>query len=169
MFISILQHTPVWVWGLFVGLVALGLWQTRDREITLVRVTVLPLVLIALSLSGVLNAFGHFPIALGSWAAGVGAAQVFGRQFVAVGGARWSAEAGLLHVPGSWLPLVLIVGLFCIKYFAGASLGMHPALAGDTAFAGLCSLAYGSFSGLFLARALSLRSLATRKTGLSAA
>jgi hypothetical protein len=86
-----------------------------------------------------------------------------------VRGARWSEEAGLLHVPGSWLPMVLIVGLFCIKYFAGASLALHPALAGDTAFAGLCSLAYGSFSGLFLARALSLRSLATRKTGLSAA
>ena len=75
----------------------------------------------------------------------------------------------VLHVPGSWLPLVLIVGLFCIKYFAGASLALHPALASDSSFAGLCSLAYGSFSGLFLARALSLRSLAPRKTGLSVA
>ena len=125
--------------------------------------------LIALSLSGVLNAFGHVPIALGGWAAGVAAAQVFGRQFVAVRGARWSAASGLLHVPGSWLPLVLIIGLFCVKYYAGASLALHPALAGNSSFAGLCSLAYGSFSGLFLARALSLRSLATRKTGLSAA
>ena len=169
MFIGILQHTPVWVWGLFAALVALGLWQTRDREMTLIRVTVLPLALIALSLSGVFNAFGHLPIALGAWAAGVGAALALGRQFVAVRGARWSAEAGLLHVPGSWLPLVLIVGLFCIKYFAGASLALHPALATDNTFAGLCSLAYGSFSGLFLARALSIRSLATRKTGLSAA
>jgi hypothetical protein len=169
MFIGILQHTPVWVWGLFAALVALGLWQARDLEMTLIRVTVLPLVLIALSLSGVLNAFGHSPIALGGWAAGVAAAQIFGRQFVAVRGARWSAEAGLLHVPGSWLPLVLIVGLFCVKYFAGASLALHPALASDSNFAGLCSLAYGSFSGLFLARALSMRSLATRKTGLSAA
>jgi hypothetical protein len=169
MFIGILQHTPVWVWVALTVLVALGLWQTRDREMTLLRITVLPLVLIALSLSGVLNAFGHFPIALGGWAAGVGAAQIFGRQFVAVRGARWSAETGLLHVPGSWLPLALIVGLFCVKYFAGASLALHPALAVDTNFAGLCSLAYGSFSGLFLARALSLRSLATRKTGLSVA
>lgn len=169
MFIGVLQHTPLWVWGVFTVLVALGLWQTRDREMTLVRITALPLVLIALSLSGVLNAFGHFPIALGGWAAGVGAAQAFGRQFVAVRSARWSAEKGLLHVPGSWLPLALIVGLFCVKYFAGASLALHPALASDSTFAGLCSLAYGSFSGLFLARALSLRSLATRKTGLSAA
>lgn len=169
MFIAILQHTPGWVWGLLTALAALGLWQTRDREMTLARVTILPLVLIALSLSGVLNAFGHFPVALGGWAAGAGAALAFGRQLLAVRGARWSADAGLLHVPGSWLPLVLIVGLFCIKYFAGASLVMHPTLAGDASFAGLCSLAYGSFSGLFLARAMSLRGLATRGTGLSAA
>ena len=169
MFIAIVQHTPVWVWGLLTALIGLGLWQTRDREMSLMRVTVLPLVLIALSASGVLSAFGHFPVAMGGWAAGVGAALAFGRQFIAVRGARWSAQTGLLHVPGSWLPLALIVGLFCVKYFAGVSLAMHPQLAVDTTFAGLCSLAYGSFSGLFLARALSLRSLATKSTALNAA
>jgi hypothetical protein len=169
MFIAIVQHTPVWVWGLLTVLIGLGLSQTRDREMSLMRVTVLPLAMIALSASGVLSAFGHFPIALGGWAAGVGAALAFGRQFAAVRGARWSAQAGLLHVPGSWLPLVLIVGLFCIKYVAGASLALHPMLAVDATFAGLCSLAYGGFSGLFLARALSLRQLATGGTGLRAA
>ncbi|MEP7299184.1 MAG: DUF6622 family protein [Burkholderiales bacterium] len=169
MFISIVHHTPVWVWGLLTALIALGLWQTRDHELTLPRVTVLPLVLVALSATGVLHTFGHLPIAFGSWAAGLGAALTVGRQFIEVRSARWSAPTGLLHVPGSWLPLTMIVGLFCIKYFAGASLALHPALAHDTVFAGLCSLAYGSFSGLFAARALSLRLLATRSAGLSAA
>jgi hypothetical protein len=169
MFTSILQHTPGWVWGLLTALIALGLGQTRDREVTLMRVTILPLVLIALSMSGVLSAFGHAPIPLGGWASGVGAALVFGRQFVAVRGARWSAEAGRLHVPGSWLPLGLMVGLFCVKYVASASLAMHPALAADATFAGLCSIAYGGFSGLFLARTLSLRRLAPRGTGLMSA
>ena len=169
MFISIVQHTPVWVWGLLVALIALGLWQTRDREMTLTRITILPLVLIALSLSGVLSAFGHFPVALGGWSAGVAAALAFGRQFVPLRGAHWSAETGRLHVPGSWLPLALIVGLFCIKYFAGVNLSLNPALAADTTFAGLCSLAYGAFSGLFLARAMSLRGLARRPVVAQAA
>ena len=169
MFIAIVQHTPIWVWGLLIALVALGLWQARDREMTLMRVTILPLVLIALSASGVLTAFGHQPIALGGWAAGVAAALTIGRQFVAVRGARWSAETARLHVPGSSLPLTLIVGLFCIKYFAGVNLAMNGSLATDANFAGLCSLAYGTFSGLFLARALSLRSLASRGPGFSAA
>ncbi|MEP7100065.1 MAG: DUF6622 family protein [Burkholderiales bacterium] len=169
MFIAIVQHTPVWVWGLLAVLVALGLSQARDREMSLMRVTILPLVMIALSLSGVFSAFGHFPVAIGGWAAGVGAALAFGRQFIAVRGAAWSSQTATLRVPGSWLPLVLIVALFALKYFAGASLALHPDLAHDTTFAGLISVGYGMFSGLFLARGLSLRNLAKRPAGLLAA
>lgn len=169
MFIAIVQHTPVWVWGLLAGLVALGLSQTREREMSLARVTALPLVMIALSLSGVVSAFGHVPVALGGWAAGVGTALAFGRPLVAVRGAAWSQRGGTLRVPGSWLPLGLIVALFSLKYVAGVGLAMHPALATDAAFAGLVSLGYGALSGLFLARGRSLRHLATRETGALAA
>lgn len=168
MFTAIVQHTPVWVWGLLAALIALGLSQTRDREMSLTQVTILPLAMLALSLSGVLSAFGHFPVALGGWAAGVGAALAFGRQFIAVRGASRSPQTGTLRVPGSWLPLVLIVGLFGFKYFAGVSLALHPRLAADPGFASLISLAYGGFSGLFLARGLSLRHLAKRSAGLIA-
>jgi len=169
MFIAIVQHTPVWVWGLLAVLVALGLSQTRDRQVSLVRVTVLPLVMIALSVSGVFSAFGHSPAALGGWAAGVGAALAFGRRLVAVRGAAWSQQTAMLHVPGSWVPLALIVALFALKYFVGVSLALHHELAADTGFAGAISLAYGGFSGLFLLRGLSLRRLAKRPAGAIAA
>ena len=43
MFIAIVRHTPVWVWGLLAALVAVGLAQTRDRELSLKHVTILPL------------------------------------------------------------------------------------------------------------------------------
>ena len=167
-FIAIVQHTPAWVWGLLATLMALGLRQTRALEMSLTRVTVLPLVLTALSLGGVLSAFGHLPIAPVAWAAGVAAALALARGAVTVRGASWSAARGLLHVPGSWLPLVLIVGLFALKYGAGVSLSLAPSLANDWTFAGMSSLGYGTFSGLFLARALSLRSLATRPATMQA-
>jgi hypothetical protein len=169
MFLAILQHTPGRVWVLLAVLIALGIVQSRPRAMSVARVTILPLVLIALSLSGVFSAFGHFPIAIGGWAAGVGAALVFARNAIAVRGASFSPSTGLIHVPGSWLPLVLILCLFAIKYFAGVNLAMHPAMATDPIFAGLCSLGYGAFSGMFLARALSLRSLATQPQSMSAA
>lgn len=165
MLLAILQNTPVWVWGLLAALVAVGVSQSRDRTLSLTRVTVLPLVLLALSLSGVLSAFGHQPVGIVAWLVGVGTALTLARRAVAVRDAVWLPSEGMLRVPGSWLPMVLIVGLFLIKYVAGVMLAMAPGLANDTAVAGAFSLAYGGFSGLFLARALSLRSLATRAGG----
>ena len=39
---QILKNTPTWVWGLFTGLMALGLSQVRDRTQSLVRVSIMP-------------------------------------------------------------------------------------------------------------------------------
>jgi hypothetical protein len=159
---AILQHTPVWVWGLLAALIALGLSQARDREVAPSRVTILPVAMILLSASGVLSAFGPTPAAIAAWVAGVGAALMLGRRAVAARGARWSAQTSRLHVPGSWLPLALILALFCVKYGVGVGIAMNPGLARATDFDALVSFAYGAFSGLFVARALSLRQLVTR-------
>ena len=160
MLTSIIQHTPVWVWGLLVALVVLGLSQARAQEMSLLRVQIVPLMLIALSLSGVFSAFGRHPVAFSGWAMGFAATLALARNAVAARGATWSPDARTLLVPGSWLPLSLMVSLFAIKYFAGVTLAMNPALVANAVFAGGCSLIYGSISGLFLARALSLRRLA---------
>lgn len=170
MFIAIVvQHTPLWVWGLLSALIVLGLLQARTRDMSLTRLTVLPLVLLALSLTGVFSAFHGLPIAMAGWIAGVTAALTLGRRVVTVRGAAWSATTQRLRVPGSWLPLVLMVGLFMVKYVAGASVALHPSLSADTLFAGVCSFAYGTFSGLFLARNLSLRSIVVGSPRLQAA
>ena len=161
MILDIVQHTPLRVWLILAGLVALGLSQTRTRTLSLLRVTVLPVVLLALSLAGAVNSFGVLPVALIAWMAGVSVALALPKRVVATPGAMWSAASRSLHVPGSWWPLVLIVGSFLIKYVAGAGLAVQPSLASNAAFAGLCSLGFGTFSGLFLARSLSLRRLAT--------
>ena len=99
----------------------------------------------------------------------MGVALTFARSLVAVRGARWLPASQAVFVPGSWLPLALILAVFMIKYVAGASLALHPALATDAAFAGSCSVAYGLFSGLFLARGLGLRAVAARRDALAAA
>jgi hypothetical protein len=167
MLLQIVQHTPVWVWGLLAALVAYGWSQARSREMSLTRVTVLPLVLLALSFAGVVSTFAHATVAILAWGVGVGAAMALGRRFLTVRGASWSAQTGLLHVPGSWLPMVLMLALFLIKYGVGVTLALNHGLATSAAFGACCGLAYGSFSGLFAARALSLRSLAL--TGLVSA
>ena len=168
MLIQIVQHTPTWVWGLLAALVALGLSQTLPRQMTTRRVTVLPVVLLALSLAGVSTTFPQQAIPLLAWTTGVALAVAVGRSVVNSRGARWDATNGRFHVPGSWLPMALIMALFLTKYGVGVALAMHPDLVGNPGFDVAVALAYGVFSGLFLARAAALWQLA-RRSGNAAA
>ena len=157
MILGILAHTPVWVWIVFAGLVLLGLQQTRTRDVGIARATILPVVMIVLSLSGVLTAFAHVPLAWGAWAVGAVLAFLLAGNAVAVHGASRSAQPGHLRIPGSVVPVVLIIAIFITKYAAGVALAMNPPLAANIGVAMALSLVYGAFSGLFWARAQSLR------------
>lgn len=159
MIIDILTHTPVWVWGVLAALVVLGLKQTRDRQLSPTRLTVLPLIFIALSLSGLLRVPTGISLAVGAWLCGFAFVALVLRRALAVPRARWSAETQTVWVPGSWLPLALIVGLFLMKYGVGVTLAMHPQRGMEPAFSGICEFVYGLFAGLFWFRSRSLRAV----------
>lgn len=156
MLMMILANTPSWVWGLLLALIALGASQAVTRQITARRATILPLVLVVLSLAGVTNTFRGAGVPLAAWAAGLALALVAGASLVTIRGARWDAASARFHVPGSLLPMALILSLFMIKYGVGITLAMQPAMAHDLLFGACIGLAYGLFSGLFLARSVSL-------------
>jgi hypothetical protein len=166
---NILQHTPIWVWLLFGGLIALGLSQTRTRDVGRARVTILPLVMITLSLSGVLVTFGQVPLALAAWVVGFWATLRLAAPWVAARGATWSPATGHFRIPGSWLPVTAIVGIFVMKYVAAVCLAISPPLAVNMAFAVVVSLAYGLFAGLFWGRARSLHVLARDRSPMETA
>jgi hypothetical protein len=163
MILTILQHVPVWVYGLLFALIALGVSQSFARSATLRRVSVMPLVLLGWSLSGVSSSFGASPwVAWGllAWAAGVAGSVLLVRERIDVSSVRFDAATRRFELPGSWLPLVLMLALFALKFAAGVSLGMAPELRQSLPFVVTASLAFGAFSGAFLARALALWSLA---------
>jgi hypothetical protein len=121
--------------------------------------------MILLSLSGVLGAFAHLPLAWAAWAAGVGLSVLFAGKAVAVRGASRSTRPGHLRIPGSFVPVILILVVFTTKYAAGIALAMNPSLAANTGVAVALSLVYGAFSGLFWGRAQSLRAVVRGQRG----
>ena len=158
--LSVLQHTPVWVWGLLAGLAALGLRQSRPHDVSPLRATLLPLAMLLLALAGVLGTFAS-PGALLAWAAtavAVAAAWT-GRAAPA---ARWLPAEQRFRLPGSWLPMGLMLGIFATKYAVGVGIALHPELTRSAGFALGVSALYGLFSGIFAARALALHRLRGR-------
>lgn len=162
MFIATLQHTPTWVYGLLFALIALGVSQSFPRTVTLRRSAVLPLALVGVSLMGVVGTFDHQPLALLAWASALAAtvAALHGR--VDTSAVRFSAVTQRFQLPGSWVPLALMLGLFAVKFGTGVTLANQPELRDSTGFALAASAAYGMFSGVFLGRAMALWTLARR-------
>jgi hypothetical protein len=154
MFTAILHHTPSWVWLLLAGLVALGWSQSRDRLLTLQRATLLPLAMVGLSLHGLGSAFGWGAEALTAWLAGAAAALAAVHAAGGWRGIEWRAAARRVFVPGSWIPMVAILGVFGVKFAVGVMLAMQPALRTQVAFIGAVALVYGGFSGLFFSRGI---------------
>jgi hypothetical protein len=154
MFMLIISRTPVWVWVLLAALVALGLTQIRSRQMTLARATILPMVMMGLSLVGVLSTFGAGALPLSAWLVALMGSALAAKALGVWRGATWSQALSRFEVPGSWLPMAIILSIFVVRFYVGVNVAMHPQLKADTQFSLLVCLIYGVFSGLFLARAL---------------
>ncbi len=147
---QIFSHTPLYVWAILGFLVYRGVLASRAREVTLRKLCIIPLVMLALSLSGVQGSFGLAGMAPLAWAAGAlaGAALAWSltdaRAIVAI------PARGSVQRPGSWLPLILMMSIFCMKYAVAVTLSIAPAYAHAAGFMLPVCLAYGCFSGLFL-------------------
>lgn len=165
---SMLQSVPTWVFGVLALLVALGVRQSFPQSLSLRRSSVLPLALLGVSLMGVVSSFGALPLALLAWGAGVAAVAALAQGRRDLAAVRYDAAAQRFAVPGSWAPLALMMGLFAVKFVAGAAVARQPALAGSLPFALLASAAFGAFSGAFLGRSMALWKLACRPAVLPA-
>lgn len=165
MFTQIITHTPVWVWILLAALVALGWSQTRDRAVSLKRVTILPLIMIAFSASNVLQNASAHPGLMFAWAIACVSLAAAVMQIPLSHKTRYHAETGMLTVAGSWVPMALILTIFVGKYVLAIFTAMQPEVGSSTSFMTTSAIAFGGLSGVFLGRAARLWKLvSTAKT-----
>jgi uncharacterized membrane protein len=166
---QIVAGTPMWVWGLAAGLLALGLSQVRSREVGLPRTALTPLAMVGLAAWGLYDAFGHpagapaaaaFAPVLVAWFAAAALPFLFVLRRPLPAATRYHAATRSFFVPGSWLPMALIAGIFATKYVVGVLLVLHPQLRADAAFALCVAVLYGLFNGVFAGRGLRLLRLA---------
>ena len=153
---QILINTPRWVWVLLFALLWLGLSQAVSRTASLRRITLLPLAMTGLSLYGAVTAFGADTQVLLVWVGAGGLALTAVLHQALPEGTRYDPATQRFNLPGSWLPLSLMMVIFMTKYLMGAVSAMQPALVHDASFSLSFAALYGAFAGIFLARAARL-------------
>ena len=157
-----LQHVPLWVFVLLMGLIALGLLQTRTRHIRRRRLLGINIALAVMTLVGVAQQWRPTPWlawGLASWAVTCLLITWVLGQGPAPLGASYRTDTRRFTVPGSWLPLALFMAIFACKFLVGMITAMAPELLQSlTAALGISAL-YGLFSGMLNARALRLLKL----------
>lgn len=155
--VDIVRQTPAWVGTLLAALLWLGLWATRPRTLSIARLAAMPLAMLGLALWGVVSAFAggaHLGALLALWAVCLACVPALGRRVGPPAGVRFEAGARRVHLPGSWVPLGLILLVFAMKYLIGVQLALEPSLARESGFAFAITALYGLLSGVFAWRAL---------------
>lgn len=158
MLAQILSKTPLWVWAIASALLALGLWQRRTRRVAPAALPALPLAMLALGLWTMAPGFAAQPLTAATWLLALGLAMQVGHRLPLAGGVRWLAAEKRLHVPGSWLPLALMMGIFSLRYASAVALTLQPAWRSALPIQLGLSLAFGALGGFFLGRTLKLLS-----------
>lgn len=154
---------PVWPLAILAALVAFGYRQSRGRLVqpgALARVAV---AMLALSLYGVTSAFGTHFVPVLAWTVGFAASVLLGGRVFAPRGL--AHEGGAVRLPGSWLPLALMVGIFAAKFGLGFAMGTGAHVVQEAWFIAAMSTTFGLFSGAFAARATAVHRFARAARG----
>jgi hypothetical protein len=150
---EIFSRTPVWVGGILMVILYFGIQQSKQRTVPKRRLVILPMVMMGLSLSGIWSAFGGNLFGLAGWFAALALVFIVNQPLKPNEQVTFSPATKKFSVPGSWLPLCLMMAIFIAKYVVAILLGYNSTLKQSMAFIFSVSFVYGFLSSIFFARA----------------
>lgn len=148
---QIAGNTPLYVWAILAFLVSRGVAASRTRTASLRSLIIIPAVMTVLALLQV-GRFAAPGLPCLAWLGAVAVGVLLawrGDGAVAV-----DRAAGTVTQAGSWLPLVLMLTVFGVRYAVAVVGAVQPALADGTAFALGVAVLLGLCNGLLAGRVL---------------
>ncbi len=152
----ILQGAPLWVWALLALLLFLGIRSLRTRSIPVASLIALPLAFFGLSISNLLPLDELSPLRIGVWVAALLVGLIPGWFLVRPQRIAIDRPARRITVPGSIVPLLLMLAAFAGGFYFGYLFARYPELKSDVVTLALASIYRGLMSGYFLGQALRL-------------
>ncbi|WP_151632251.1 DUF6622 family protein [Noviherbaspirillum aerium] len=162
---QMLINTPVWVWALLAFLIVRGVMSGIGRETGIRKLFIMPLAMLALSIHGMAASFGADPFAAPAWLAATVAGTALAWALFSLDSVSVYPERGTVFQQGSWMPLMLMLAIFFVKYAVNVILHVAPQARQDGGFVIAVCVLYGLFNGIFIGRLL--RILAIYRSGVA--
>lgn len=125
------EHIPIYVFLIFFGLVILGLRQLKDRTVTLEKVLIFPIVMNLFSLYATWGFHADYLVLLG-WVLGY-LIVVLPKRNTIQSFIRMDWGRSLIK-KGSFIPLILMLLIFALRFIMGYVKVRHPDLVSMTVF-----------------------------------
>lgn len=147
--IKIIYNTPVYVWPLL-ALLIWGGWKSRKTYIIAWKdLLIMPLVMFFWAISSMLQRYDAFPIYfwMSSMLIGIWLGAITVRRLHL----QFDKRKKLIQIEGSWMPMILSLSIFSLRYVLGIAYAMRPDLSNMIIFNILENIAV-IVSGMFLGR-----------------
>lgn len=117
--LSILTGTPWWVFVIFGYVLFIGLKATRPHTVPLMRLFILPIIFNIWSLVNFITSTYAPVFQLALWLGMLLLGLAIGYFIHSKRTIVVDHTAMTVHLPGSWIPLILIMSIFIVKYYFG--------------------------------------------------
>ncbi|MFW2489678.1 DUF6622 family protein [Clostridium chromiireducens] len=145
----IVSGTPFYVWVIFIFLLKRGIKASKDGELSLSKMFIMPSIFIIWGLEKLLIGFSYLGISM-----------IFYAIFMCLGTLisyflysryrKLYLKDGSLYRTGSYLTLTIIMTNFFVKYLLNIALSINPLLYNTLSFSILYALLCGFSVGLFI-------------------
>ena len=150
---TIVSHTPVWVWILLAFLVSRGLKALKGGTVPLAKLAIVPAVFAVWGLVHLFKEPSAGWVTGLAWLVGAAAGLGIGIVLARTSGMSVDRLQKTVTLPGSMVPLVLILATFASKFWLGFELA--STLVGlDSMYIILDGLVSGLVAGIFAGRFL---------------
>ncbi len=146
------RGTPTWVWVLLVYLLIRGAQAVRGGTTVFWRLAVVPAIFMAWGVAHLFQSTHTGAISAVAWIGSLFIGAVVGRMLFKSIPVQADRNQGLITLPGSWTPLILMMGIFTSKYWIGYKLAVTPVHGVDPSFVVLDASISGAITGIFFGR-----------------
>ncbi|WP_439600643.1 DUF6622 family protein [Devosia sp.] len=148
--LSILTHTPLWVWPVLALIIVIGLKRTQDRTVSAPRLVLMPLVILGLA-GWNLAALGGSLTAMAGLGIGIVVGTSAGLTLESRAGTT-QVSRGVVHLKGDWVSFFVLLAIFAMRYATTVVSIAAPAIAASDAYHFVTALLSGFFAFLTLSR-----------------